>query len=71
MKKRNLYLVCYDVADDKRLRAALKIARKYATNGKLPKSSQNKQRVAYFHRYQQRTEQQTRYYIHSLWETLT
>ena len=33
MKKRNLYLVCYDVADDKRLRAALKIVRRYATGG--------------------------------------
>ena len=33
MKNRKLYLICYDVADDKRLRAALKIVRHYATGG--------------------------------------
>ncbi len=33
MKNRNLYLVCYDVADNKRLRKALKLVCHYATGG--------------------------------------
>ncbi len=33
MSKRHLYLVCYDIADDKRLKQALKLTRQYATGG--------------------------------------
>jgi CRISPR-associated protein Cas2 len=33
MNNRNLYIVSYDIADDKRLREALKLVRRYATGG--------------------------------------
>lgn len=33
MAKRALYLACYDIADDKRLRRALQVLRGYATGG--------------------------------------
>ncbi|HPE60796.1 MAG: CRISPR-associated endonuclease Cas2 [Thiothrix sp.] len=33
MAERGLYLACYDVADDARLRAALLVVRAYATGG--------------------------------------
>ena len=33
MLKRDLYLACYDVAQPRRLQAALKLARAYATGG--------------------------------------
>lgn len=33
MPHRDLYLICYDVAEPRRLSAALKLARRYATGG--------------------------------------
>lgn len=33
MKKRSLYIAAYDIRDDKRLRAALKVLRNYSTGG--------------------------------------
>lgn len=35
MKNRRLYLISYDISDAKRLRAALKLVRAYATGGQL------------------------------------
>ena len=35
MKNRQLYLISYDISDAKRLRAALKLVRGYATGGQL------------------------------------
>lgn len=42
-----------------------------AAQGHLPKHSNQKQRIHYFHQHQLRIEQKTRYYIHSLWKTLS
>ncbi len=43
----------------------------YAADGKLPCNSQNKQRMRYFHKYQHHAEKLSRYYINSLWSTLS
>ena len=43
----------------------------YACQGELPKSSQNKHLVLYYHQHQQQIETLTRQYIHSLWTTLS
>jgi hypothetical protein len=42
-----------------------------AANGELPRNNHNRQRVRYFHQHQLMTEKLSRYYINSLWSTLS